>query len=174
VLVSCLSHPYRICAVITRFTLFLLIAYTFGACATSTPIRRYSESKSAFNSGPQLMSHNVPTKDIYRIYHRASSGFNSMDGLRQDVENRATDFCERQSKSMVVLGEKISQPPYILGNFPRIELVFAAVDKPKSQQRTGSGTSRYDDLRKLKELHDSDVLTDEEYEREKRKILNAL
>jgi hypothetical protein len=160
--------------VITRFTLSLLVACTFGACATSTPIRRYAESKSAFNPGPQLMSHNVPAKEIYRIYHRASSGFNSMDGLRQDVENRASDFCERQGKSMLVLGEKSSQPPYILGNFPRIELVFGAVDKPKGQQRTGSGGSRYDDLRKLKELHDADALTDEEYDREKRKILNRL
>ena len=74
---------------------------------------------------------------------------------------------------MMVLGEKISQPPYILGNFPRIELVFAAVDKPKSQQRTGSGGSKYDELRKLKELHEQDALTDEEFEREKRKVLNS-
>ena len=35
---------------------------------------------------------------------------------------------------MVVLGEGISQPPYILGNFPRIEIVFAAIDKPKIQR----------------------------------------
>jgi hypothetical protein len=32
---------------------------------------------------------------------------------------------------MVVLGPNYSKPPYILGNFPRMELIFAAVDNPK-------------------------------------------
>jgi hypothetical protein len=155
-----------------RLTIALLSACLLSACATSTPIRRFSESKSAFNPPTQLMSHNYPDRDVYRIYHRASSGFNSIESLREDVESRASDFCERQGRSMVALGEKISQPPYILGNFPRIEMVFAAAERPKSEQRSASASSRYEDLRKLKELHEQDALTDDEYEREKRRILS--
>ena len=28
-----------------------------------------------------------------------------------------------------MLGERISEPPYIMGNFPRIEIVFALINK---------------------------------------------
>lgn len=111
--------------------LFLAFTATWlSACATSTPIRRYSESKSAFNPGPVLMSHTQPDSSIYRIYQRSSSGFTSIDTLREDVEERAEKFCSRQGLGMIVLGEKTSSPPYILGNFPRIEIVFATVQKP--------------------------------------------
>lgn len=78
------------------------------------------------------MSHNYPSANIYRIYQRGSTGFIPISTLREELEARATSFCDRQGKGMVVLGEKISPPPYILGNFPRIEIVFACIDKPKA------------------------------------------
>ena len=108
---------------------FLPVLFLAG-CATSSPIQRYSESTSAFSSGPVLMSHNYPEKDLYRVYEQGATGFVSISSLREELEDRAQKFCERQGKRMMLLGEKISQPPYILGNFPRIEIVFAAVDKP--------------------------------------------
>jgi len=111
---------------------FLLLALLLSGCASSTGILRYSESKSKFRNGPVLMSNNYPASNIYRVYQRGSTGFSSIAGLREELEARAATFCERQGKGMVVLGEKISPPPYILGNFPRIEIVFACIDKPKS------------------------------------------
>lgn len=112
-----------------RLLYLSVISLIVSGCATSTPIQRYSESKSAFNPGPVLMSNDIPAKDIYRVYERGSTGFVSIQSLREEVEDRANRFCERQGKGMLLLGEKISQPPYILGNFPRIEIVFATVDK---------------------------------------------
>jgi hypothetical protein len=106
----------------------VFIAAGLAACATSTPIQRYSESPSAFRDEPVLMSHNYPAGSIYRVYHRASSGFVSISSIRYEAEQRAEDFARRQGKKMIVLGERISPPPYILGNFPRIEIVFAVVD----------------------------------------------
>src|SRR5688572_29419475 len=106
-------------------------------CATSSPVQRYAESASGFSDPPQLISHNYPAKDVYRIYHRASTGFVSIQSIREAAEQRATEFAGRQGKSFVVLGEKISQPPYILGNFPRIEIVFALIDK-KEERATSS------------------------------------
>ena len=100
------------------------VAILLGGCATSTPIQRYSESKSAFSSGPVLMSNKYPEQDIYRVFAQGATGFTSISDLRAEVENRAYAFCQRQGKGMIVLGEKISQPPYILGNFPRIEIVL--------------------------------------------------
>jgi len=75
------------------------------------------------------MSHNYPAKDVYRVYQRGATGFVTIGSLRYSLEERAEKFCERLNCRMVVLGEKISPPPYILGNFPRIEIVFAAVPK---------------------------------------------
>ena len=76
------------------------------------------------------MSNHYPVSDIYRVSQQASTGFVSISSLREEVEARAKAFCDAQGKATVVLGEKISQPPYILGNFPRIEIVFACIDKP--------------------------------------------
>ena len=114
-------------------SLILLVcsAALFGGCASSTPVQRYAESKSKFRTPPVLMSHNYPHDRIYRVFQQGSTGFTSIETLREDVEARATTFCERQGKGMVVLGERVSPPPYILGNFPRIEIVFAAIDKPR-------------------------------------------
>jgi hypothetical protein len=108
----------------------VVLACSVSSCATSTAIERYSESASYFNSPPALMSHSYSEKDLYRVYQQASTGFVSISTLREELEDRAEKFCIRQGKRMVLLGEKISQPPYILGNFPRIEIVFAAVNKP--------------------------------------------
>jgi hypothetical protein len=109
------------------FVSFVLII--LSGCATSTPIQRYSESKSAFRNGPVLMSHNYSASQVYRVYQRGATGFVTIGSLRYNLEERAEKFCERLNCRMVVLGEKISPPPYILGNFPRIEIVFAAVPK---------------------------------------------
>lgn len=104
-------------------------AVLLAGCATSTPIQRYRESQSIFTSGPVLMSNNYPAQDVYRVSAQGASGMTSISDLRAQVESRAYEFCQRQGKGMIVLGERISQPPYILGNFPRIEIVFAAINR---------------------------------------------
>lgn len=144
-------------------------------CATSSPIKRYSQSQSEFRTGPELIEHGYPDKNIYRIYHRAATGFVSIQSIRQAAEQRAQQFCEQQGKGMVVLGEKISEPPYILGNFPRIEIVFAAIDKPAAAS-TGiavGAEDAYAKIARLKGLLDDGALTQEEFDREKRKILTG-
>ena len=116
-------------------------------------------------------SHNYPSDDIYRIYHRAATGFVSIQSIRQAAEQRASNFASNQGKGFVVLGEQISEPPYILGNFPRIEIVFALVEK-ESEQYPVRSRDRYTDLERLKRLLDDGALTQEEYDSEKAKILN--
>lgn len=147
----------------------------FAGCATSSPIKRYGQSQSGFHTGPELIEHAYPDKNIYRIYHRAATGFVSIQSIRQAAEQRAQQFCEQQGKGMVVLGEKISQPPYILGNFPRIEIVFAAIDKPATAS-TGIAVGAEDahvKIARLKRFLDDGALTQEEFDREKRKILTG-
>ena len=136
-----------------------LVASTIlGGCATSTPVQRYSESPSSFSNPPELISNSYSAKDIYRIYQRGSTGFVSIQSLREDVEKRAEDFARRQGKSFVVLGEQISQPPYILGNFPRIEIVFALIDKADESNRSAPQSDKYAQIEKLKKLLDEELL----------------
>ena len=149
------------------------VALLLTGCATSTPIQRFSESKSHFSNPPELIRHNFPDKDIYRIYHRASTGFDSIQSIRQSAEERAEQFARRQGKSFATLGEKISQPPYILGNFPRIEIVFALIDEPGQGTPDSAGGDKYDQLDRLKKLLDEKVITQEEFDREKGKILQG-
>ena len=72
---------------------------------------------------------------------------------------------------MVVLGEQISQPPYILGNFPRIEIVFAVVDSNERQTQSTTWHDKYAEIERLKKLLDQGALTQEEFDREKAKLL---
>ncbi|MBN1464093.1 MAG: SHOCT domain-containing protein [Paludibacteraceae bacterium] len=55
------------------------------------------------------------------------------------------------------------------------ELVSKSPSYLNKEQRQNAGTNtsdKYDKLKKLKDLYDSGVLTDEEYKIEKEKILN--
>ena len=149
----------------------LIIGLSLTGCASTSPIQKYGESKSKFNNPPELMSNKYPANDIYRIYHHAASGFTPIQSLRTAAERRAEDFAKRQDKSFIVLGERISQPPYILGNFPRIEIVFALIDKSKKPTNPDTKNDRLSNLEKLKKLLDDGALTKEEYEKEKKKIL---
>lgn len=138
-------------------------------CSTASPILPYKNAESHFSTPPELIENEYSDTDIYRVYHRAATGFVSIHSIRQSAESRAEDFARRQGKTITILGEKISNPPYILGNFPRIEIVFALIDEKPSSMRANS---KYDDLEKLKELLDNGVITEEEFTKEKYKILN--
>lgn len=161
-----MKHPAILCT---------LAVLGLAGCATSTPVQRFNESASAFNEPPTLISHSYPAKDVYRLYQQGATGFVSIQSVREAVEQRAEDFARRQGKSFVILGEKISQPPYILGNFPRIEIVFALidkpVDKPVDQSSPQSRGDKYADLERLKKLLDGGAISKAEFEAEKAKIL---
>ena len=84
---------------------------------------------------------------------------------------RAEQFAKSQGKSVVVLGERISQPPYILGNFPRIEIVFALAAVVEPVPSVDRRDDKYDQIERLKKLLDDGAITRDEYESEKAKVL---
>ncbi|TSA41240.1 MAG: SHOCT domain-containing protein [Verrucomicrobiales bacterium] len=151
--------------------LLLLATLLVNGCSTSSPIRKYSESKSHFRGKPTIVSDAPSGVDLYRVYQQGATGFVSIQSVRQTAERRADEFCERQGKTMRVISEQLSNPPYILGNFPRIEIVFACMDKPKTES-PASDDLKFRRLTNLKKLLDEGILTKEEFEREKGKILN--
>ena len=74
----------------------------------------------AYNSG--VVDMGVQTHFISK---QARTGFSGMGKLRAQVLGEAGKFCAAQDKELEVL--KIEEPPgpYILGNFPRVDLTFS-------------------------------------------------
>ena len=155
-------------------TLWKLVTIIFllSSCGTTAPIQKYNESSSHFKSPTQLMSNSYPQNDFYRIYQKAGTGFSSIEKIREHSEQRVREFAQSQGKSFVILGSQNSNPPYILGNYQRVEIVFALFDKTEKISNTAPKRDKFSELEKLKKYLDNGTLTKEEYEKEKKKILD--
>ena len=166
-----IRHPLRftVCRVLAIGMAALTV---LSGCATSSAIQRLGESESHFKNPPPLNSHTYPAKDVYRVYEKGATGFDTIEALRASLEARILEFADRMGKTYVVLGEQSSRPPFILGNFPRIEIVFALADRPASADGATAGRQqRLERLERLKALLDSGALSKEEFEREKKRLL---
>lgn len=147
-------------------------------CADTSPIRPAASSKSEFDSavyqGESVnISSSTTGSEEFRVFHQGATGFVSVQSVRASAEQRATEFCDRQGKVMKPLRETASKPPHILGNFPRIEIIFGCVDKPTAVVVPASDDPKYTKkLVNLKKLLDSGVLSQQEFEREKAKLLS--
>lgn len=143
------------------------------ACASAPPVQPAASSQSQFKgavySGETLTLDKATLgEESYRLFRQGGSGFVSLQSVRSGVEEEATSYCDRKGKTMHGLVETDAKPPYILGNFPRIELIFECARRPTAPEGT---TSKYDKLEALKKLLDSGALTQSEFDAEKAKIL---
>ncbi|EGG99584.1 hypothetical protein imdm_940 [gamma proteobacterium IMCC2047] len=132
-----------------------------------------------------------------KVVKQALTGYGDVSELRQYAIKKAEDICYKvgRDKRMLAVSERTSVPPYIWDNFPRIELTFVCVDdreqpsvplvnvqsspsatdgniSSEADNETTLVADKYDRLYKIKDLLDSGVLTQEEFENEKRKILS--
>lgn len=73
--------------------------------------------------------------------------------------------------SPYLIQETTSSPPHILGNWPRIEIVFSCVNSA-NRGSAAAPQDKYDQLLKLKTLLDGGAITQKEYEAEKKKVLS--
>ena len=145
------------------------------ACASTTPIQIASVGKSEFEgavySGQTTdIEAPVPGLEKYRVFQQGATGFISVQNVRSGVEEIANNFCARKGKTMHAVSETASKPPHILGNFPRVELVFQCIDR-QSTKPSPTDADKYGKLEALKKLLDSGALTQQEFEAEKAKLL---
>ena len=157
-------------------TVIVICALNVAACAVTSPIQSASASKSAFESAVYkgktvTVNPGTPGNPAFRVFIQGATGFVSMQSVRDDAEQRATAFCDRKGKAMQSLTETTATPPYILGNFPRIEIVFDCIDKPGLSPAPAVSDDKYAKLAKLKQLLDSGTITQKEFDQEKAKIL---
>jgi hypothetical protein len=112
-----------------KSVLSILALIIIAGCAKSSTIQPAASSQSEFSDAvfsgeTHAVSKPTPGEEQFRIFHHAATGFISLETIRNSAENRATEFCKRKNKSLNVVQETTSTPPHILGNFPRVELVF--------------------------------------------------
>jgi hypothetical protein len=147
-----------------------------SGCSDSPAIQPATSSKSKFEDSVYhgesvVVNPTPPGIEEFRVFQEGATGFVSIQSVRETAEQRATEFCERAGKVMKSLRETTAKPPFILGNFPRVEIIFGCVDKPAASV-PADDSSKYRKLTELKKLLDNGVLTQQEFEQEKAKILS--
>lgn len=129
-------------------------------------------------------------EDTYMVSRQAASGFSGMGTLKAEAFAEAKAFCDNQNKHLQVVKTQEAQPPYIAGNFPKAEVQFMCLseDDPELMRpklRRDAGVSLevkkditpkekdlYTELKKLKELLDEGIITQEEFDTEKKELLS--
>jgi hypothetical protein len=85
-----------------------MAAMALSACATDSGVVRM---------GP----------DTYMISKQAASGFSGMGSLKANAVKEAASKCSQDGKSVKVMDSQESKPPYVLGNYPRVDLTFRCI-----------------------------------------------
>ena len=73
----------------------------------------------------------------FMITKQAATGFPGVGNLKAEVMQEAMSFCSTVSKDMSLLAYDETKPPFILGNYPRVELQFSCVVKPSIPEQSG-------------------------------------
>ena len=122
----------------------------------------------------------VPSgNNTFSVSRQAASGFSGLGTLKTDAIEEAHQYCLKNNKALHVISATESDPPFILGNFPKADVQFSCVESdienPKSsdnQEETGERGGDYADLEKLNELRERGIITQEEFDAEKKQILD--
>lgn len=154
--------------ILSTFCFFVLTG-----CAISSAIEDADKSESKFDSAALYNGERTqiqkPIDGLrqHRIFHQGSSSFTPVSAVRNSAMSRVTEFCGLTNMTPYLIEEATSKPPHILGNFPRVEIVFSCVNRVQR----AVGADKYDQVAKIKRLLDGGAITEAEYKREKRKIL---
>ncbi len=141
-------------------------------------VQKVSESKSGFDGAfyqgeTEIVSKDFSNNEQYRIFEKAASGFVALNSIKDDAEQRAKNFCSENNKAMkTVKWQTSGSRPWKPGAFPTVEITFVCVDKPNVAAPSTFDDVLYTRLNNLKKLLDSGVITKEEFEKQKAKILN--
>lgn len=160
-----------------RLLMVSLALSAFG-CASTPAVQTAANSKSPFDSAlysgeAVQLAKSIPGQEAFRAFYQGGSGFVSLASVRETVEDMANKHCARQEKNVRLLEERTSTPPHILGNFPRVEWVFECTARQSVSAANSSSSDKLSQLERLKKLLDSGALTQQEFEREKARVLSA-
>jgi hypothetical protein len=150
------------------------ICSILAGCSVTSPIAREDESESGFEGaivdGDKTVLSDDPTHSVrYRIFHKAATGFVPLTAIRHSAEKRATEFCSKDNKILKLLEEKSATIASGWPSWPRIEYIFVCLDKQLDHSPAQDDPSTR--LRELKKLFDDGTITQDEFDDQKKKIL---
>ena len=136
--------------------------------------------------------------DTYMLSRTDKGGvFGNASAMKADVIREANEFAERQGK--VAVPVTLTESPMYIGHFASVDYQFRVVDKfdpaarggtlvpranvviektektsvdVKTKDQTEHRKSVYDELIKLDDLHKRGILSDAEFEAQKKKLLS--
>ena len=76
----------------------------------------------ASNSGVVTMG-----PDTYFVSRQAASAFTGLGTLQADAMVEANSFCAKRGGAIEIVNVTQSKPPYLVGNFPRVDMQFRCV-----------------------------------------------
>lgn len=158
--------------------LTVLASLSLVACASNPPVQPVTGSKSQFDGAVYsgevtVIDRPTPGFEAYRAFYQGGSGFVSVSSVRETVEDMADKHCSRKGQAVRPLQETTSKPPHILGNFPRVEIVFECVAATQLTAGGAPGADKLGQIERLKKLLDSGALNQQEFDREKSKVLGT-
>ncbi len=71
----------------------------------------------------------------YMITKQAATGFPGPGSLKADIMREASDYCGGQGREFVLTNVTETEPPYMLGNYPRAEINFRCVPNSSTPPR---------------------------------------
>jgi len=112
----------------------IVAAVLLTGCASAPPVQPAATSKSHFEGATYdgetvTLGRPTPGEESYRVFEEGATGFVTLQSVRSGAEAMAAAHCERKGKAMHGLVETAARPPFILGNFARVELIFECVAK---------------------------------------------
>lgn len=156
--------------------IFAVSASLLSGCSVASTIQPAMSSNSSFEGavypGESVTINRNPGLEEFRIFHQGATGFISVQTIRESAQRRAFEYCDQSGKSLKTLQETTSKPPHILGNFPRIEIIFGCVERKSNEIQSFTEEQKYKNISNLKSLLDTGAISKEEYDAEKFKILN--
>ena len=171
----------RVTQTITKFKVIFfilpLILALYG-CSSASPIQEAQDSISEFDGAffdgeITEVSQNHAALTEYRVYQHGSDGFEGGSPVRFKAESRANIFCKQRNMAARTIREQAAVPPYIFGNFPKIELIFICEPSTLQINAEIQKDEKWSQLETLANLRDRGIITEEEFQEEKTKIMAA-
>lgn len=75
-------------------------------------------------------------KDTFLIAKQQATGFPGLGNLKAEIISEGSAYCRGLNKEFQLINTTETQPPYVLGNYPRSEITFMciAANDPEHQR----------------------------------------
>ena len=139
--------------------------------------------------------------DTYMVSRQAATGFSGSGDLKARVFQEANQYCMNHGKKLEVVSTHEASPPYVFGNFPKADVQFMCLDandpqltRPhlekepdvvvkrddtlkadvdvQTKEKSDKSPDLYTELTKLDDLRKKGILTDDEFQAQKKLLLN--